>query len=229
VRILRQDDGKSAIAVGNVYHTPLNIVSPADGQSLWHTWEQCGGEAYSTTDYCGFHLTDMLFVDTDGDGQKEIVFGTKYNRVYALSAADGATRWSAVVDDEVTVMKKMTDPASGGECILVGTDAGTLIKLDRTGKRAGSLTLASGIADMAVLEYPDRNRSDIIVSTRGGNVVVCNHELQVRAALDTGDCTLSAVLPAGREGEKNLFYGIFDRSVCLLQYQPYFLRPSRDY
>ena len=229
VKILRQDDGKTAIAVGNVYHTPLNVVSPADGRSLWHTWEQCGGEAYSTTNYCGFHLTDMLFTDTDGDGQKEIVFGTKYNRVYALSAADGATRWSAVVDDEVTVMKNMTDPASGEDCILAGTDAGTLIKLDRRGKRTGRLTLSSGIADVAVIEHPDPKRSDIIVSTRDGGVVVCNQDLQVRAALDSGDSTLTAVLPAGSERETNLVYGIFDRSVCLLRYRSYLLRPSRDY
>ncbi len=229
VKILRQDDGKTAIAVGNVYHTPLNVVSPADGRSLWHTWEQCGGEAYSTTDYCGFHLTDMIFIDTDGDGQKEIVFGTKYNRVYALSAADGVTRWSAVVDDEVTVMKNMTDPASGEDCILAGTDAGTLIKLDRRGKRTGRLTLSSGIADVAVIEHSDPKRSDIIVSTRDGGVVVCNHELQVRAALDSGDSTLTAVLPAGSERETNLFYAIFDRSVCLLRYRSYLLRPSRDY
>ena len=170
----------------------------------------------------------MVFVDTDGDGKKEIVFGTKYNRVYALSAADGAIRWSTVVDDEVTVVKAMTDPSSGEECILVGTDAGTLLKLDCKGKRMGCLSFACGISDLSVLEYPERKRKDIVVSIRGG-VVVCNHELQVRASADTGDSEPSPIFPAGREGEIILFYVASQRFVCLLQYQPYFLRPSRDY
>ncbi len=152
VGILSGPKQPTVIAAGNVYHTPLNVVSPADGSVLWHTWEQCGGEAYSTTDYSGFFLTGMVFLDTDGDGIKEIIFGTKFNRIYALAAADGATKWTAVLDDEVTVIDTMTDPATGEEFILAGTDAGEVVKLNRRGRRVRTLTLSGGITGLQVGE-----------------------------------------------------------------------------
>ncbi len=228
VRILDEGGPGAKIAVGNVYHTPLDVVSPADGSVLWHTWEQCGGEAYSTTEYCGLHLTDMVFLDTDGDGRKEIVFGTKYNRVYALDAANGATKWAAVLGDEVTAVRTMTDPASGKPCLMVATDAGDLVKLDRQGNRLGRLELPSGISDLLILEYPGRSRGDVVAALRDGGVVVCDHELLVRAAAACAGA-LTALSPAGKEGGAELFYGVGDEAVTLLNYRPYFLRKSRTY
>lgn len=224
------DDGgpNIRIAVGNVYHTPLNVVSPADGRVLWHTWEQCGGEAYSTTDYCGLHLTGMVFLDTDGDGRKEIVFGTKYNRVYALDAADGATKWSAVVGDEVTAVRTMADPATGQAFVLAATDAGELVKLDRRGRRAGWLKLSDGISDLAVLEYPGRARRDVVATLRDGGIVVCDEDLLVRASAACPGA-LTAVFPAGRDGGAELVYGVEGRAATLLKYRPAFLRKSRTY
>jgi len=228
VRILDAPGRAKRIAVGNVYHTPLNVVSPTDGEVLWHTWEQCGGEAYSTTDYCGFYLTDMVFLDTDGDGRKEIIFGTKHNCIYALDAADGATKWSAVVGDEVTAIRTMRDPATGEDCILAATDAGELEKIDRKGKRLGFLRLSSGITDLAVLEYPKQSRSDVVVALGNGGVVVCDHDLLVRGSTVCG-APLKAISLAGKDGEANLLYAISEKSITLLKYQPYFLRKSRVY
>jgi outer membrane protein assembly factor BamB len=228
VGILNNGKDKISIAAGNVYHTPLNVVSPADGRVLWHTWEQCGGEAYSTTDYCGFYLTGLTFLDTDGDGLKEIVFGTKFNRVYALNAADGATKWSAVLGDEVTVLDKMTDPVTGEEYVVAGTDSGEIVKLNRRGRRVRSLDLSGSIADLKILNYPGKKRSDIIAVTRDGGVVVFDQDFEIRAtaALDESP---TGLLPAGKSGEANFFYAVSDRSVTRLGYQPYFLRKSRDY
>ncbi len=226
VRILDGAGPKPLIAVGNVYHTPLNIVSPADGQVLWHTWEQCGGEAYSTTDYCGVCLTDMVFLDTDGDGKNEIVFGTKYNRVYALDAADGATKWSAILGDEITAVRTIRDPERGEDCILASTDAGELVKLDRRGRRLGWLRLPGSITDLVVLEYPEQARSDVAAALADGGVVVCDHDLLVRASAVCPDA-LRALSVAGKDGEANLLYGISENSVTLLKYRPYFLRKSR--
>jgi hypothetical protein len=228
VRILDGAGPNPLIAVGNVYHTPLNIVSPADGQVLWHTWEQCGGEAYSTTDYCGVHLTDMVFLDTDGDGRKEIVFGTKYNRVYALDAADGVTKWSAILGDEITAVRTMRDPETGEDCILAGTDAGELVKFDRRGKRLGWLRLPDRIMDLAVLEYSGQARSDVAAALADGGVIICDHDLLVRASavLPAG---LNGLSPAGKDREAYFLYGISEKSVTMLKYQPYFLRKSRTH
>lgn len=228
VRILDEGGPGAKIAVGNVYHTPLDVVSPADGSVLWHTWEQCGGEAYSTTDYCGLHLTDMVFLDTDGDGRKEIVFGTKYNRVYALNAADGATKWTAVVGDEVTAVRILTEPATGEPRLLVATDAGELVKLDRRGDRLAAREFADGISDLLVLESPGRARCGVVAALRGGGVVVCDDELLTRAS---GACPgpLSGLAPAGKEAGAELFYAVGDEAVTLMRYRPFFLRKSRTY
>ncbi|OGD23018.1 MAG: hypothetical protein A2W03_04570 [Candidatus Aminicenantes bacterium RBG_16_63_16] len=228
VGILSGDKQPTVIAAGNVYHTPLNVISPADGAVLWHTWEQCGGEAYSTTDHCGFYLTDMVFLDTDGDGIKEIIFGTKFNRVYALSAADGATKWEAVLDDEVTVLEKMTDPATGEEYILAGTDAGEVAKLNRRGRRVRSVTLSGGITNLKVMGYPGKKTNDIAASTRDGAVVIFDQDFEIRASAAL-ERSLSGLIPGGRKGEMSSLFAVSDHSVALLEYQPYFLRKSRHY
>lgn len=228
VRILDGPGGAKRIAVGNIYHTPLNVVSPADGEVLWHTWEQCGGEAYSTTGYCGFHLKDMVFLDTDGDGRKEIVFGTKYNRVYALDAENGSTRWTAVVGDEVTALRTMRDPRTGEDCILAGTEGGELVKLDRKGNRLAWIRLPAGIADLAVLEFPRQARSRVAAALADGTVAACDEELSVRGSIACR-APLTGIFSAGREGAGSLLYALSDKTVALLKYQPYFLRESRMY
>jgi len=48
------------------------------------------------------YLTDMIFLDVDKDGKKEIIFGTKSNKMFALTADKGVTKWAANVGDEVT-------------------------------------------------------------------------------------------------------------------------------
>ena len=228
VGILSGPKQPTVIAAGNVYHTPLNVVSPADGSVLWHTWEQCGGEAYSTTDYSGFFLTGMVFLDTDGDGIKEIIFGTKFNRIYALDAADGATKWTAVLDDEVTVIDTMTDPATGEEFILAGTDAGEVVKLNRRGRRVRTLTLSGGITGLQVVSYPGQKRSDIAVSTRDGGVVVFDQDFEIRAAAAL-DRELAGLALADEQEGVNRYFAVSDRSVILLGYRPFFLRKSREH
>ena len=228
VGILTGEKQPTVIAAGNVYHTPLDVVSPSDGRVLWHTWEQCGGEAYTTTDYCGFYLTGMVFMDTDGDGVKEIVFGTKFNRVFALNAADGSTKWSAVLGDEVTVLDKLTDPASGEEFLVAGTDSGDLVKLSRRGRRVRALALSEGVTDLKALKYPAKKRSDIVASTRDGGLVVFDQDLDLLA---TGslDVSPTGLVSAGVQGEASRFFVVSGRAVDLLEYKPYFLRKSRDY
>ncbi|MHB9029672.1 MAG: hypothetical protein ACYC9O_12965, partial [Candidatus Latescibacterota bacterium] len=97
VKYFRNGPGEAYIATGTTYQTPLNVFAPETGKNLWYTWEEMGSEFISRTQYCGYSLTDMVFLDTDGDGNKEIVFGTKYNTIYALNARDGACKWETNV------------------------------------------------------------------------------------------------------------------------------------
>ncbi len=145
-----EDGGRLLVVVGTAYSTPVNVFDGATGRALWHTWEQVGDEMSSTTDYCGIHLTDMLFLDADRDGSKEVVFGTKYNRVYALRLKDGSTVWQANVGGEVRCLASFIDPASGEARIAAGTEAGDVVVIDRRGRRLARTALDSPIAGLAV-------------------------------------------------------------------------------
>ena len=229
VGILKNDNGKTYIAVGTVYHTPLNVVSPVDGKVIWKAWEEMGSEFIASTDYCGIHLTDMLFVDTDHDGEKEIVFGTKYNRVYALNAKDGSTEWEANVGDEVTVMKEIDDPPTGEKRIVVATEAGDLIMLDRTGKRLDMISFGSGISDMETIAYAEQGRNDIIVSTRDSRIIICDDDFLIRASFTVRNASLKGFIMGGKSGEAHLIYCVSDKKIYVMKYLPYFVRKSRHY
>jgi outer membrane protein assembly factor BamB len=183
----------------------------------------------STTDYCGKHLRDMVFVDVDGDGNKDIVFGNEYQSVYALSAADGRTIWKAQVGDKVSVMKVLEAGEGGEERILVATDAGEIYILDRRGRRLRMASLGSGITGMEVIRHERQGRQEIVVSTDDGRVAVCDDRLMVRASLATGAGRLLGVYPAGRSGSELRFYAVAADKVFEIVYHPFFLRPSRHY
>jgi outer membrane protein assembly factor BamB len=226
VRVLRHKE-KTFIVVGTVYETPINVVDPKSGVVIWKTWEQMGSESMSTTDYCDKHVRDMVFVDADGDGAKDIVFGTEYSSVYTLNAADGKTRWKTLVGDKVSVLRNYG--TGQAERILVGTEAGELYVLDQAGKRLKTTSLGSGITGMEVLEYPARERKDILLAAEDGRVAVYDDNFVPRASQDTGKGPVRRILPAGKSGEKLLFYAVGDKSISLVEYHPYFLRFSRDY
>ena len=229
VKIFKNKNNKPLIAVGTTYQTPLNIVNPDDGKVIWFTWEQVGSESNATTDYCGKHLTDMVFVDADKDGEKEIVFGTKHHRVYALNAADGCTKWEAPVGDEVTVMKVMDDPLSHDKRIIVATDGGELVLLDRSGERLNMISVESGISDIKILTYPQHDRVDIILSTNDGRVIICDNDFLIRASVVVGNAPVKGIILGEKSGEEYQIYAVSDNAIHLLKYHPYFLRKSRHY
>jgi outer membrane protein assembly factor BamB len=229
VRVLKNKD-KISIAVGTVYQTPFNLVDPATGVVIWKTWEQTGSETMSTTDYCGKHLRDMVFADTDGDGMKEIVFGNEYHSIYALDAADGAIKWKAQVGDKVSAMKLLQDGAGGGERILAATEAGEVYILDRRqGRRLGMTSLDSGITGMEIISGADQGRKEILLSTADGRVAILDRGLLPKAALQTGLGAILGIYPAGKSGNRQKFYAVGKKEIAEILYVPVFLRPSRHY
>jgi len=221
------NDGRKYVAVGTIYSTPLNVVDPADGKVLWFTWEQVGDEFLSTTDYCGFHLTDMVFVDTDLDGDREIVFGTKYDRIYALEASDGKTRWSVNVGDEVTVMRDFADRETGETKILAGTAAGDLVMLDRTGRELESASFGGGVSDIEVLDFEERNVNRFIVATTDGRIVVCDRGLRIRACFHRPGSAFRDIAAASESRGEVRFWCTAGKRVISLKYRPRFGTQSR--
>ncbi|MCE5251789.1 PQQ-like beta-propeller repeat protein [bacterium] len=229
IGILRHRDGKIFIAVGTEYHTPLNMVSPKDGKVIWYTWEEMGSEFLSVTDYCGFHLTDMVFADTNGDGNEEVVFGTKYNRIYALEPATGKTQWNANTGGEVTVMKTLTTSHDGMTAILVGTDAGDIILYNLKGERIRAVSLGRGITDIKVFPATQHRRTDIAAGTEDGRIVVLDEDFRVRAGLSLENAAVKQILAGEYASEQYEFSVVTDRSIQVMSYHPYYLKKSRHY
>ena len=219
------------VAVGTTYSTPLNVVSPDNGSMLWYTWEQVGDETKSVTDYCGIDLTDMVFMDTDLDGAREIVFGTRYNRVYALNAADGVTKWTANVGDEISAMHTYIDPLSGDCMLLVGTDAGDIFLLDRSGKRLQSFSLGGSfcgkISDIETLTGQKNETVAIVASTVDGLVIVLDDRFQVKASYTVDNVTVRGISVFSVTEKTQRFFVITDNAVFSMTYTPHVLKKSR--
>jgi outer membrane protein assembly factor BamB len=228
IKVLKNKSG-TVIAVGTIYQTPLNVVDPATDVVIWKTWEQTGSETMSTTDYCGKVLRDMVFVDTDGDGEKEIVFGNESHSVYAMNAADGKTKWKAQVGDKVSAMRILGAGTASGERILTATEAGEVYIFDRRGLREMMKTLGSGITGLEVIRYKSHPREDLLLSTDDGRVAVYDTNFVPKASLRAGIGRVKALfLTEGPAGDQSIF-AVGSGAVVEVRYKPYFLRLSRHY
>ena len=93
-------DGQAEVIAGTEYSTPLNVHN-SDGSFRWTTFEEVGSEGNATTPRRGIGLTHLQLVDVDGDGVREIVYGTQDGWIYAVKPQDGAEVWHANIVGEV--------------------------------------------------------------------------------------------------------------------------------
>ena len=224
------DNGKGMplIAVGTEYITPLNVLDPS-GKVLWQTWEQMGSDCKATTDYMGFHLTDLTFMDVNNDKRDEIIFGTKYNRLYAVDNADGRMIWSANAGEEVTALERLDITAKGVPLLIAGNAAGDLILLNRDGTRAGCVSFNSPVVSLSLIPYPDKHRTDIAVLFGDGSAAVVDDGLKVRAHY-TGEGVAPLKLICLKQGEKDHQICIVTRErLVKINYRPYFRKECRYY
>jgi hypothetical protein len=228
VGMLKGRDGRPLVAVGTIYQTPLNVLT-AEGRIKWFAWEQVGSESLSTTEYLGKNLRDMIFLDADGDGADEIVFGNEHGTVTAVEAEDGQVVWQAQLGDGVTALASVADPKSGACFIFAATEAGELYKLAARGGRLGWTTLESGITAISVIPYTAERRVDIVLGTVDGRLIVLDQDFVPRAAGTAGGpVQLVHAGAAGSDGTV-LIHVAHDHGVHVFRYRPYFLRPSRHY
>ncbi len=221
-----EDGGRLLVVVGTVYSTPVNVFDGATGRALWHTWDQVGDEMNSTTDYCGIHLTDMLFLDADRDGSKEVVFGTKYNRVYALRLRDGATAWEANVGDEVRCLKAYIDSASGEDRIVAGMQSGDVVVIDGRGRRRARVGLGSAVAGLEILPSPGRGPVKILAGSDDGQVLVFDERLSVSGSFDLSSRLEAAVRIDGPDGRPGVLL-LSGKTIVPISFIDYPLRKSR--
>ena len=93
-------DGQAEVIAGTEYSTPLNVHN-SDGSFRWTTFEEVGSEGNATTPRRGIGLTHLQLVDVDGDGVREIIYGTQDGWIYAVKPQDGAEVWHVNIVGEV--------------------------------------------------------------------------------------------------------------------------------
>jgi len=118
-------DGRAEVLVGNVYSSPLSVHN-FDGSFRWSTLEQVGAEGNATTPRRGIHLTHMQLADVDGDGIREIVYGTADGWIYAVDPRDGAESWRANIVGAVVGLQVLPTGIAAaseyGDLYLFATD-----------------------------------------------------------------------------------------------------------
>ena len=134
-------DGRAEVMVGNVYSSPLSVHN-FDGSFRWSTLEQVGAEGNATTPRRGINLTHMQLVDVDGDGIREIVYGTADGWIYAVNPRDGAEAWRANIVGEVTGLQVL--PAG----IAAASEYGDLYLFARDGHLLWHTPIAGRIHHM---------------------------------------------------------------------------------
>ena len=216
----------TVIAVGTSYHTPINVVDTRDGSRLWFTWEQVGDEFLSTTDYCGYHCTTLAICDADGDGDDDIVFGTRSNCVYALDSLTGETLWRVQVDDEVT---SLTNAGNNGTTFLVCTTrGGSVVLIGKNGAVIKRETARAGILSCAVVKYASHSRFDIAVGCTDGSILVYDDDLVLRGVFNSGASPVVALSVDDDDGLCTIT-ALTAGEALILQYIPRLLRPSRQF
>ena len=220
---------KPLIVAGNEYSTPLNVLTNK-GDLLWHPWEQVGSESKSRTGYMGFHLTAMVFLDADRDGRQDIVFGTRYNRVYAVDALSGAIKWTENVGDEAAALLRVDDAATGEAGVAVGTAGGDLVLLSARGARLGALAFGRPVADLKALAIAGKGRTDIAVLFSDGCAAVVDRDLKVRAFHSGALMEKPLALVCG-QAENGVFKLniVTSQRIVGLEYRPHFRRATRFY
>jgi hypothetical protein len=129
----------------------------------------------------------------------------------------------------VNALRTAIDAGSGEPRILVATDGGDVFEYDRRGRRLRSLHLESAITDVAVIPYAAHQRNDVVLSTRNGSVIVSDGSFRIRAAWSRDDRPWMGIrLGAVSNGQRTI-YAVTEKGIQVLDYQPFFLRDSRNY
>ena len=167
-------DGKAEIVVGNVYSTPLTIHN-WDGSFRWTTLEQVGSEANGTTPRRGIGLSHLVTVDLDGDGVREIVYGTEDGWIFAVRPEDGAEKWHTNLVGAITGLLVLPSR------IVATTEFGDLAIIDFNGDLQQHLRVAQRIHYLAPCD------TDLALATEGGRLMRLGWDGSCRWLFEAGE------------------------------------------
>ena len=166
-------DGRAEVIVGTTYSTPLT-VHDYDGAFRWSTLEQVGSEGNATTPRRGIHLTRMRLADLNGDGIREIVYGTEDGWLFAVEPRAGAELWQANIVGEVVALEVLP----GG--VVAASSFGGLYSFDPDG------TLRRHSHPCEWIRASTRLGDDLVLAAEGGRLLRVNAACEVVGELWTG-------------------------------------------
>ena len=166
-------DGRAEVIVGTTYSTPLT-VHDFDGAFRWSTLEQVGAEGNATTPRRGIHLTRMRLSDLNGDGIREIVYGTEDGWLFAVEPRAGEELWQLNVVGEVAALEVLP----GG--VVAANGFGDLYCLDPDG------TLRRHSHPCEWVRASTRLEDDLVLAAEGGRLLRVNAAGELIGASWTG-------------------------------------------
>ena len=166
-------DGRAEVIVGTTYSTPLT-VHDFDGAFRWSTLEQVGSEGNATTPRRGIHLTRMRLADLNGDGIREIVYGTEDGWLFAVEPRAGAELWQLNIVGEVMALEVLP----GG--VVAASGFGDLYGLDPDG------TVRRHSHPCEWIRASTRLGDDVVLAAEGGRLLRVNAACEVTSELWTG-------------------------------------------
>jgi outer membrane protein assembly factor BamB len=166
-------DGKAEVVVGNVYSTPLTVHN-WDGSFRWTTLEQVGSEANGTTPRRGVGLTRMVTGDLDGDGLREIVYGTEDGWLFAVRP-DGAEVWHTNLVGGITGLLALPSH------IVASTEFGDLLFFGGGGDLQRHLHVAERIRHLTPCD------GDLALAADGGRLMRIGSDGSCRWIFEAGE------------------------------------------
>ncbi len=142
-----------------------------------------------------FLLSSPVVADIDGDGKKEIIFGTKDGKIYSIDV-EGKIKWSYSVDEnhnEVELMFLDAETSNsinatphvedinydGQKEIIFGTESGKLYVLDHDGKMQWSFATEGPIRGSPYIQKFANNQSAIIFGSTDKHLYFLNSKGQL--------------------------------------------------
>ena len=174
-----------------------------------------------------------LVADVDGDGKKEIVFGTKQGKLFVLDLSSGI-KWFYDTNEKVSDVEMMfldTESASsigatpnhgdinsdGKNEIVFGTELGMLYCLDQSGRLIWKYKSDGGIRGQPLIcDLSKDNDPKVIFGSTDGKLRVVNNKGKPVWFFDAGKQIESTPGAFDRGGKMSIVFGSSDGTIYCL-------------
>jgi outer membrane protein assembly factor BamB len=163
-------------------------------------------------------LTPPQAYDIDGDGKKEIIFGTQLGTLYVLSS-QGKLLWKFATGSAIRGGALSCDINNDGKMeIIFGSDDKKLYVLTNKGKLLWTHTLSCGIQTTPAASQKQRS---IVFGDDDGNINCLSFEKKILWSYQTGGKILAEPTIATLSGEDGelIFCGSTDNKIYALDFQ----------